>query len=88
MEVPIVEKSPVSPTGDDETGEGKDDDKPRGTYALADMDKATFDEVRAWIDVEEVEQAPRRQQRKRHLKMNSFSTSATNVAIWLANLPL
>ena len=43
----IAEKSPVSPTGDDMAGEGKDDDKPRGTYALADMDKATFDEVRA-----------------------------------------
>ena len=47
MEVSIAEKSPVSPTGDDMAGEGKDDDKPRGTYALADMDKATFDEVRA-----------------------------------------
>lgn len=47
MEVAIAEKSPVSPTGDDMAGEGKDDDKPRGTYALADMDKATFDEVRA-----------------------------------------
>ena len=50
----IDEKSPASPTGDDMTGEGKDDDKPRETYALADMDKATFDEVRAWIVVEEV----------------------------------
>ena len=46
-EAPAHEKPPPSPTRDDIAG---DDDKPRGSYALADMDKATFDEVSASED--------------------------------------
>lgn len=42
-EAPAHEKPPPSPTRDDIAG---DDDKPRGSYALADMDKATFDECK------------------------------------------
>ena len=42
----VVHEEPASPGKEEDSRTGKEDDKPRGSYALADMDKATFDAVR------------------------------------------
>ena len=41
----IVPEEPSSPQIEEESKSVKDDVKPKGSYALADMEKATFDAV-------------------------------------------
>lgn len=40
-----VQEAPPSPPKEEESKAAKDETKPRGSYALADMEKATFDAV-------------------------------------------
>lgn len=40
-----VHDQPPSPVKEDSSGASKEDGKPQVSYALADMDKATFDAV-------------------------------------------
>lgn len=46
MKEAAVHEKPASPANEDDNATSKDDGMSRGSYALADMDKATFDEVR------------------------------------------
>ena len=41
----VDHEEPASPAKEDISKPSKEEGKPRGSYALADMDKATFDEV-------------------------------------------
>ena len=52
-------EEPSSPQIEEESKTAKDDVKPKGSYALADMEKATFDAVSSCVPFSESKQINR-----------------------------